>query len=214
MPRGAGSQHETQLRRLGDAAMRVLARDGLPALTFRSVAVEAGVSPGRVQHYARTGKGLITLTFRRFRELTQERVRESVGSVPSPTPIDVVEATLQALIPHGDQDRTLLHVAAAVELHALTDPGLAEELRGGRAELIRFLAEQVGREWSGKRSVDPLALSRAATTLLATAEGLSTLALTGTIDGAEAQLNLHTCIRTTLTDFPATSHTEPGSGLR
>lgn len=198
MPRGTGAQHETQLRRLGDAAVRVLAREGLPALTFRTVAAEARVSPGRVQHYARTSKGLITLTFRHVQELTQKRVRDSVSSAPSPSPIDVVEATLQALIPQSDQDRTMLQVAAAVELHALTDSTLAEELRGGRIELIRFLTDQLNVERSAKRSPEPVAPDRAATTLLATAEGLSTLTLTGTIASVEAHRILHASIRSTL----------------
>lgn len=199
MPRGTGAQHETQLRRLGDAAVRVLARDGLPALTFRNVATEAGVSPGRVQHYARTSKGLVTLTFRRIQAMTQNRVRDSVGSLPSPSPIDVVEATLQSLIPQSDQDRTMLHVAAAVELHALTDPALADELRGGRTALIRFLTEQL-KGVPSLASCDPSLLSRAATTLLATAEGLSSLTMTRTIDSAEARRILDTSIRITLRD--------------
>lgn len=197
MPRGTGAQHETQLRRLGDAAVCVLARDGLPALSFRTVAAEAGVSPGRVQHYARTSKGLITLTFRRIQELTQQRVRDSVGSLPSHSPIDVVAATLQTLIPQSDQDRTMLQVAAAVELHALTDPALADELRGGRATLIRFVAEQLGRVTTSTPPADPASLTRAATTLLATAEGLSSLTMTRTIDSAEARRILDASIRMT-----------------
>lgn len=203
MPRGTGAQHETQIRRLGEAAVRVLARDGLPGLTFRTVAAEAEVSPGRVQHYARSSKGLITLTFRHIQKLIEERVGDSVSSLPSPSPIDIVEATLQALIPHSELDRTMLRVAAAVELHALTDTALAEELRGGRNELIGFLAHQLGIESTAQGSDDLPTATRAATTLLATAEGLSTLTLTGAVDSAAASDILHTSIRSTSFDHGA-----------
>lgn len=198
MPRGAGAQRDVQLRRLGDAAVRVVARDGLPALTFRTAAAEAGVSPGRVQHYARTSKGLITITFRRIQELTEVRVRDSLGAVPSPSPTDVVEATLQALVPQSAQDRSMLQVAAAVELHALTDADLATELRRGRADLIGFLADQLSQVISFERFVNPDSPIQAATALLAIAEGLSTLTLTGTIDSIEARRILQTSIRKTL----------------
>lgn len=200
MPRGAGAQHDTQLRMLGDAAVRVLARDGLPGLTFRTVAAEAGVSPGRVQHYARTSKGLTALTFRRVQELATERVRESLEALPSRSPAQVVGATLRALIPQDETDRTMLRVAAAVELHALTEPTLADELRDGRVVLIGFLADQI-------RLLSPMSTAAGtsspggvATTLLATAEGLSTLALAGAVDGAEARHMLDAVVRTAVGD--------------
>lgn len=192
--RGRGEQHEAQVRLLGDAALRVLARDGLPGLTFRTVATEASVSPGRVQHYARSSAGLLALTFQRIRELTAERVREAATSLPSPAPADVVEATLLALIPQGERDRTMLRVAAAVELQALTDPERAEELRGGRAELIGFLADQLAR-LPEAAAADPRHLTRTATALLATAEGLSTLTLTNAIEAGEARQTVASSIR-------------------
>lgn len=186
MARGPGAQHEEQLQRLGDAAVRVLARDGLPALTFRTVAAEAGVSPGRVQHYARTSRGLATLTFRHIQELTRQRVHEAVASIPEATPKDLILATLRSLIPCGDEERTVMQVGTAVEMHALTDPKLAEELREGRSVLLRFLAEQLGDAASSGRRQDSSSLSGAATMLLATAEGLSNLTMSRTIDSAEA----------------------------
>ncbi|MDO5682707.1 MAG: TetR family transcriptional regulator [Propionibacteriaceae bacterium] len=41
------------------AVWRVVARRGLGAVSFRSVATEAGVSPGRVQHYFESKDALV-----------------------------------------------------------------------------------------------------------------------------------------------------------
>lgn len=185
MARGPGAQRDAQLQRLGDAAVRVLARDGLPALTFRTVAAEAGVSPGRVQHYARTSHGLVALTFHRIQELAQQRIREAAAALPAPSPTDLIAATLRSLIPRDDHDRVVMQVAATVELHALTDSDLAEQLRAGRSELIGFLAEQL-RDAVPERPDDNPSPTRAATMLLATAEGLSSLTMSRAIDGTEA----------------------------
>lgn len=203
MTRGLGAQHDVQIAQLADAAVRVLEQDGLAALTFRNVAAEAGVSPGRVQHYLQNSKGLATITFRRVQELVGERVQRALEEGPTSSSRDVVEATLNALIPVTEQQRSLLRVAYVVEQHALTDPELSEELRTGRAGLVEFLAQQLGaidaslaegpestpaaRPESRAESDGAHRARRNAITLLATADGLSSLTLTGTVDGDEAQ---------------------------
>ncbi|WP_017574043.1 TetR/AcrR family transcriptional regulator [Nocardiopsis halotolerans] len=184
---------------LADAAVRVLERDGLVALTFRNVAAEAGVSPGRVQHYLQNSKGLATITFRRVQEMVAEGVRQALEDGSASSSREVVAATLSALLPITEQQRSMLRVAYVVEQYALTDPELSEELRKGRVGLVDFLAQQLvmidaaqgrpGHEDSpdGSSSSAFDAARRAAITLLATADGLSSLILTGTISGEEAR---------------------------
>lgn len=191
MPRGVGAQHADELRRLGDAAMRVVARGGLPSLTFRNAAAEAGVSPGRVQHYARTSNGLVAIAFRRVQERVAARVRSGLESLREPTPVEIVGSTLAALIPGDEEARVMLQVAAAVEVHALADPDLADELRTGRRGLIDFLAEQL--VLAAPRPAP--SARRDATALLGFAEGLSSLVLTGTTAADEARRLLRLAVR-------------------
>ncbi|MBZ2195305.1 TetR/AcrR family transcriptional regulator [Occultella gossypii] len=192
MARGPGAQHDAQITQLADAAVRVLERDGLPALTFRNVAAEAGVSPGRVQHYLQSSKGLATATFRRVQELVGDGVRRELEEGPTSSPREVVAATLRAMIPLTEQERSMLRVAFVVEQHAITDPELGEELRVGRMALVEFLAQQlaaadVSGDGTGRTSDADGTARRTAITLLATAEGLSALTLTGTVSGEEAR---------------------------
>src|SRR5690625_7739487 len=100
MARGRGASYDAQVADLADAAVRVVERDGLPGLTFRMVDAEAGVSPGRVQHYFHTRKALISATFRRVRELTQARVeREIAQQDEATTPNDIILTPLRTMIP-------------------------------------------------------------------------------------------------------------------
>ncbi|HLS62001.1 MAG TPA: TetR family transcriptional regulator [Ruania sp.] len=185
MARGLGTAHEDQVATLTAAAVRVLDRDGLPALTFRRVAAEAGVSPGRVQHYFRTSQGLAAATFRRVRQRVQERVQDQLTTTgATPSPGAVVAGTLRALIPQARTEVAELRVAQLVELHASTDPALGAELRAGRTSLVDFLASQV----AAQRGDDPGGddARRTATLLLATAEGLAGMTIAGVLTHEEA----------------------------
>lgn len=182
MARGRGASYDAQVADLADAAVRVVERDGLPGLTFRMVAAEAGVSPGRVQHYFHTRKALISATFRRVRELTQARVeRELSQQDAATTPHDIIFATLRAMIPTTEPQVSLFRVGQIVELHAGADSELSTELREGRTALVDFIAHQLmlaGRAGAGARSE--------AIRTVATVEGLASLTATGTISAAEA----------------------------
>ncbi len=74
--RGRARPHGTGREALLEAAVRVVARQGLRQLTYRSVAKEAGVNHGLVTHY-----------FGSIDELTAQALRRSLdSSVPSVTP--------------------------------------------------------------------------------------------------------------------------------
>ena len=80
-------------------------------------------------------------------------------------------------------------MAYIVEQYAMTDEQLSIELREGRDGLIDFLAQQISKaaEVSAVALPDGEAMRAQATTLLALAEGLSSLSLSETIDSVEAK---------------------------
>lgn len=185
--RGLGVGHAMREADLADAAVRVLERDGAAALTFRKVATEAGVSPGRVQHYFRNSRGLLAATFRRVQVLVRERVERELsaaGSIGSSTA--VVLATLHALVPRDERQRAGLHVAHLVEMQALSDDALAAELKTGRQGLVDFLAGQLGAARDAGEIATRGDLDRTAVRLLALADGLAAMTLVGQITCAGA----------------------------
>jgi len=194
MPRGQGASHQAQVTAISDAALRVLDRDGIAALSFRNVAAEAGVSPGRVQHYFRTSEGLAAATFRRARERVRSDIERELDHAGEAPPRAVIEATLCALVPRSPSQTAELRVAQLVELHSATDPDIHEELRSGRLQLVEFLAAQVAAarsESNGMPAHEDRAqaddLHRVALALLATAEGLANLTLADVVTSEQAR---------------------------
>src|SRR5690625_970292 len=144
MARGLGTAHEDQVATLTAAAVRVLDRDGLPALTFRRVAAEAGVSPGRVQHYFRTSQGLAAATFRRVRQRVQERVQDQLTTTgATPSPGAVVAGTLRALIPRPRTGAPGSGLARRWGLEAAPIPARVRGAAAGGTVLVTCRASQV-----------------------------------------------------------------------
>ena len=153
-----------------DAALRIVARDGLTALSFRAVASESGWSLGAVQKAFAT-KGALLLA-------TLERAQEQVSAVASAEPakptlerwlVGLVVATL----PLDAERRAAVIVGAAFADRAPFDQTIAERLTASdeaiRALLARLFAWRRA-EGELTARLDDLALSRA---VLAFAAGLA-----------------------------------------
>lgn len=180
MTRGVGAQHESRRDELAEAALRVVERQGVEALTFRQVAAEAGVSLGRVQHYFASRPDLVRATFDRVQHLTKERIDAGLADAGTwESGRDVVEAILRALIPATPTQLAEHRVAQMFEALAMSDAGMLSELRAGHADLADFLAAQLSTA-RDRRDTDPTVdPSSAALTLLACAEGLAGLVALG-----------------------------------
>jgi DNA-binding transcriptional regulator YbjK len=123
-------------RTVSEAACRVLARDGIGALSVRNVAAEAGLPPSTVRYVFPTQSSMrehtITLVFDR----TQERVDAVPVDLPSRERAHRIVLELLPL----DEERVIeLDVYLALGNAALTDAAL-------RPALDRVVAQM--REWS------------------------------------------------------------------
>ncbi|MCA0155830.1 TetR/AcrR family transcriptional regulator [Tsukamurella sp. M9C] len=135
MPRTV--DHEVRRSQLADALARVAARDGLHAVSMRSVAAEAGVSLRLVQYYFDSKEHLLIGAMRRLEEQSNERwrARLSRGTTTAP-PREVLEAFLMEALPTDGPSLDFYRVSTAFTGLALTDPALAAEpLAGGVARL-------------------------------------------------------------------------------
>ncbi len=120
---------------VSDAACRVLARDGLGALSVRGVAAEAGLPPSTVRYVFPTQAAMrehaITLVF--------DRTRERIDAIPVGLPdAETARRILVELLPLDDERVVELDVYLALGNAALTDDAL-------RPALDRVVAEM--RAW-------------------------------------------------------------------
>lgn len=123
-------------RDVSEAACRVLARDGIGALSVRNVGAEAGLPPSTVRYVFPTQASLrehtITLVF--------DRTRERIDALPRDLgPRETARRILLELLPLDEERVIELDVYLALGNAALTDPDL-------RPALDRVVAEM--REWS------------------------------------------------------------------
>lgn len=126
-------------RSVSDAACRVLARDGIGALSVRKVAAEADLPPSTVRYVFPTQAGLrehaITLVF--------DRTRERIAAIPDGLdPREHAHRVILELLPLDAERVIELDVYLALGTAALTDAELRPALDRVVAEM-RAWCEQV-----------------------------------------------------------------------
>ena len=131
--------HDERRRQIGDAVCRLIAARGLDAVSLRHVAVEAGVSMGRVQHYFATKDEMLMFAF----ELISERVATRFSAVRADGPAQHLRAVLLELLPLSDAARAEAPVLAAFLAQAVVEPRLAESLRRGSGEMVAWLGGMI-----------------------------------------------------------------------
>jgi AcrR family transcriptional regulator len=115
---------EGRRRELSDALWRIVLREGMYAVTVRSVAAEAGVSPGMVQHYFRTQDELIEFAMREALEQMMERVGRIDLSTPDP---DAALAAMEEVVPLDRRRRAEAEVWLAMLSRRHSGPALERQ---------------------------------------------------------------------------------------
>ncbi|PVZ14916.1 TetR/AcrR family transcriptional regulator [Actinomycetospora cinnamomea] len=136
--------HDARRHEIAAALWRLAAREGLEAASLASVATEAGVSKGRVQHYFGSREELLAFAATALRERLGERVRARVLAAGS-EPLAVVRALLAGLLPLDDDARADALVGSAFLVRAVVDPVARERLRTGEEEILAALADGLAR---------------------------------------------------------------------
>ena len=124
--------HEQRRRELGHAVWRVIRRDGIDHASVRTVAKEAGWSPGALRHYFASQSELLAFAMR----LVVERIEDRIAALDrSADPREGVEQVLHELLPLDDERRAENEVWLAFTARALIDP----ELRAQHNEVYATL---------------------------------------------------------------------------
>lgn len=181
---------------IADAAIAIVARDGLRALTHRAVDREAGLPAGSTSYYARTRRALIEAVVQRLADRTTADLRPAPGV--EPVGVAATARALAALVdrlaarPGDHRARYALAVdlAGDLELHPLitgASPVRAAMLAAAAATLGRLGVEEPERHAPGLVAlVDALLFDRVAgagrdPAARADAEGLLRACLAGLV---------------------------------
>ena len=126
-----------RLRRLLDAALHVVADQGLRGLTHRAVDRQAGLPEGSCSAYLRTRKALLAaLTEYVAGSLAADCHRLAVDVQGCPGDVDrAIELTMR-LFQRWVEERELLLAKLELSMEASRDPELAELLAGYRSRLV------------------------------------------------------------------------------
>jgi AcrR family transcriptional regulator len=116
--------HEQRRRELAHAVWRVIRRQGIEHASVRSVAVEAGWSPGTLRYYFATQSELLAFAMR----LVVERIEGRIAGIAEATdPREAVELVLHELLPLDDERRAENEVWLAFTARALIDRALRDQ---------------------------------------------------------------------------------------
>ena len=180
--------HEQRRRQIAEALLRIAATRGLQAASMREVAAEAGVSLRLVQYYFSTKEQLLLGSLPYLGERLTARVQARLAGLGSPpSPRQVVEGVLLAVLPTDEESRAIRATYDAFYALVLTDPGLAE--RGAASDpdaLERLLARQLDAAQQAGLVAADHDTGQVAAGLLALTNGLGAGVLGGQRDGATA----------------------------
>lgn len=179
MPRTV--DHTVRRAQIVDGLVRVAGREGLHAVTMRSVAAEAGVSLRLVQYYFESKAQLMHAALRRLEQRSNERWTDGLAKMSSPRSARAfIEAFLAEALPTDEESRTFHLVWTSYAVLAMTDRDLAAQpFIAGPNRLEEQLADVLTRARADGDLVWDLDPAFEAARLLTLTHGLGTSVLVG-----------------------------------
>ena len=163
--------HDVRRREIAQAVWAVIAERGIEGVTLRSVAAEAGVSVGRIQHYYASREELVRDSCRELLKAATQRF-EAAGDA---TPVERLRRLILGRIPTTPEFAIGTSIWLAYEAKSVDDPVIAELVQRGHAGGVRETAALLGE--CGVTDASSVALR-----LMATAEGLAIRVLVGGLE--------------------------------
>jgi AcrR family transcriptional regulator len=162
--------HEQRRRELAHAVWRVIRRQGVEEASVRTVALEAGWSPGALRHYFATQSELLAFAMR----LVVERIEGRIAAIAQATdPREAVEQVLHELLPLDDERRAENEVWLAFTARALIDRALRDQHNDVHAALHQACASSLETLAAAGRANAGLAPALEAERLHALIDGLA-----------------------------------------
>ena len=164
--------HDVRRREIAQAVWAVIAERGIEGVTLRSVAAEAGVSVGRIQHYYASREELVRDSCRELLKAATQRF-EAVDD--DTTPVEKLRRLVLGRIPTTPEFAIGTSIWLAYEAKSVDDPVIAELVQRGHAGGVQEAAALLSE--CGVADASAVALR-----LMATAEGLAIRVLVGGLE--------------------------------
>jgi AcrR family transcriptional regulator len=181
--------HEQRREELAAAVWRLASRDGLEAVTIRSVAAEAGWSTGALHHYFSDKEELLLFAFGTIADRIGRRV--AAAHEVATDPLGLARELLAVGLPLDAERRAETRVWFAFLGLALTRPVLARAQRAAYRHWRRLVADAL-REAQEQGQVEPgMDVEREAAGLVALVDGLAVQAMFGPRAGMQDLVDEH-----------------------
>lgn len=190
-PAEAASLGERQ-REIAEAVLRIVARDGLDAVTIRTVAAEAGRSLGWVQREFPAKDLLLRLTLIHAIDQMDRRIAAQAAELGTEASIRSILDTIGTeVLPSRPEKVAEERVWLAFMARAALTPGLAEPLRRRYAKSHTAIADMLAIAHALGQTAPGIDPHHEALTLTALADGLSAQILVGILTHEQAVRILH-----------------------
>ncbi|MFE2160644.1 TetR/AcrR family transcriptional regulator [Streptomyces lydicus] len=165
--------HESRRRQIAEAVCQLADESGLEGVTLRDVAARAQVSMGAVQRCFGTKEEMLVFALGHVGEQVAGRLSARLTASPAQSARTALGHAASEVSLVQEERRAEARVWLAFAAQAAVSPSLAEILRSNYADLHKVFAQMIT---EGCDTPDP---ERAARTLLALADGLTTHVLIG-----------------------------------
>ena len=143
---------ESRRRTILEATLRVVAAGGIDAVTHRRVAAEAGVPLGSTTYYFRSRDEMVLEAFRQYIADTNAMITSLAEEFPQSGLTSFLDL-LVAFTQREFQDSALVLAEYELNLFAVRNPELAEEVRAWQRTMVSLVAERL-EELGAERPID------------------------------------------------------------
>ncbi|MEY8566913.1 TetR family transcriptional regulator [Corynebacterium sp.] len=166
-----------------DAVDRLIGREGIPAVSMRAVAAEAGVSLRLVQYYGTDKNTLLAASLRRLSDRSIRRWRER--RAPGASLRAVIEGYFAATLPVDEETCAFHRISVSMELMAVT--GTEPAASAYRAHLAATGAEFTAACLEAVPELGEETADSIVNTAMALGHGLGSLLMAGRVSEASAR---------------------------
>lgn len=136
--------HDARRVAIAEAVLRIAVDGGLESVSLRSVAAEAGISMGSVQHYFASKDEMLTFALDLQGQRRTQRITAKLTAAPAPpTVYEIVRTCLVEVLPTDPQSRSEWLAGIAFFIRSLRDPELAATIGAGSREVIAYFAARL-----------------------------------------------------------------------
>jgi AcrR family transcriptional regulator len=132
--------HDQRRLEIAEAAARLIATEGMAALTTRAIARAMGCSIGVLSHYFESKAGIVTAAFAWASARIEQRLARALARGIS---VDNLLPLIEAALPHDRQSRIEWGVRLQLWSHAAADAEAAAVLRTDMERNLALLASVV-----------------------------------------------------------------------